>query len=170
MVSASQVITRWSMSLPPRCASPSVERTSMTSSPTSRTDMSKVPPPKSNTTIFSFFFLLKPYARAAAVGSLMMRFTSSPAILPASRVACLCAFLKYQRGNFFWSVPFIGHLQFYSAVRGFAHLKGHRFAVFHYCRFIKRVSDEALYLVYGIFRICNGLAPGKQADETFSRF
>ena len=32
---------------------------------------------------------------AAAVGSLMIRFTSRPAILPASLVACLCASLKY---------------------------------------------------------------------------
>src|SRR5262249_44029589 len=34
-------------------------------------------------------------ARAAAVGSLMIRSTSSPAILPASLVACRCASLKY---------------------------------------------------------------------------
>ena len=31
--------------------------------------MSKVPPPKSKTAIFSSFFLLKPYASAAAVGA-----------------------------------------------------------------------------------------------------
>ena len=93
--SASQSMIFWSMSLPPRCASPSVERTSITSSPTSSTDISKVPPPKSNTTIFSFFFLLNPYASAAAVGSLMIRFTSRPAILPASRVAARWASLKY---------------------------------------------------------------------------
>ena len=36
-----------------------------------------------------------PYARAAAVGSLMIRRTSSPAILPASLVAWRCASLKY---------------------------------------------------------------------------
>ena len=38
---------------------------------------------------FWFFFssLSKPYARAAAVGSLMIRITSRPAILPASLVA-----------------------------------------------------------------------------------
>ncbi len=57
--------------------------------------MSKVPPPKSYTAIFSFFFLLNPYASAAAVGSLIMRFTSKPAIFPASLVALRCASLKY---------------------------------------------------------------------------
>ena len=36
---------------------------------------------------FSSFFLSKPYASAAAVGSLMMRRTSRPAIFPASFVA-----------------------------------------------------------------------------------
>src|SRR6266850_1905727 len=43
----------------------------------------------------SFFFLSRPYASAAAVGSLMMRITSRPAILPASLVACRWASLKY---------------------------------------------------------------------------
>jgi len=51
---------------------------------------SKVPPPKSKiSTFFSpfSFFLSSPYAIAAAVGSLMMRSTFKPAILPASLVA-----------------------------------------------------------------------------------
>lgn len=47
-------------------------------------ETSKVPPPRSNTRIVSFFFLSSPYARLAAVGSLMMRITSRPAIRPAS--------------------------------------------------------------------------------------
>ena len=37
---------------------------------------------------------LMPYKSAAAVGSLMMRLTSSPAMLPASFVAWRCASLK----------------------------------------------------------------------------
>ncbi len=57
--------------------------------------MSYVPPPRSNTATFSSFFLSSPYASAAAVGSLMIRKTSSPAILPASLVACRCESLKY---------------------------------------------------------------------------
>ena len=57
--------------------------------------MSKVPPPRSKTEIFSSFFLSRPYASDAAVGSLMMRSTSSPAILPASLVACRWLSLKY---------------------------------------------------------------------------
>ena len=39
--------------------------------------------------------LVQPYASAAAVGSLMIRSTSSPAIRPASLVAWRCASLKY---------------------------------------------------------------------------
>ena len=50
--------------------------------------MSNVPPPKSKTAIFSSFFFSRPYARAAAVGSLMILLTFNPAILPASLVAC----------------------------------------------------------------------------------
>ena len=43
-----------------------------------------------------FIFLLSsPYASEEAVGSLMIRSTSSPAILPASLVALRCASLKY---------------------------------------------------------------------------
>ncbi len=43
----SQSMTSWSMSSPPRWVSPLVDTTSTTFSPTSRTEMSKVPPPKS---------------------------------------------------------------------------------------------------------------------------
>ena len=46
-----------------------------TPSPSSRIEMSNVPPPRSNTAIFSSFFLSSPYASEAAVGSLMMRLT-----------------------------------------------------------------------------------------------
>jgi hypothetical protein len=41
-------------------------------------ETSNVPPPRSNTSIVSFFFLSKPYAKDAAVGSLMILSTSSP--------------------------------------------------------------------------------------------
>ena len=77
------------------CESPSVDLTSTTSSPTSSTDTSNVPPPKSYTTIFSSFFLLNPYASAAAVGSLMIRITFSPATSPAAFVAARCESSKY---------------------------------------------------------------------------
>jgi len=51
-------------------------------------DTSKVPPPRSNTRIvWSAPSLSRPYASAAAVGSLMIRNTSRPAICPASLVA-----------------------------------------------------------------------------------
>jgi len=40
--------------------SPFVERTSNTPSPISRIEMSNVPPPRSNTAIFSSFFLSSP--------------------------------------------------------------------------------------------------------------
>ena len=57
---------------------------------------SNVPPPKSKTIIFrSFSALSRPYASAAAVGSLIILTTSRPAIAPASLVACLWLSLKY---------------------------------------------------------------------------
>ena len=45
--SSSQSMIRWSMLSPPRWVSPLVALTSTTPSPTSRIEMSKVPPPKS---------------------------------------------------------------------------------------------------------------------------
>jgi hypothetical protein len=60
--------------------SPFVDLTSKTPSPTSRIDTSNVPPPKSYTAIVPLSFLSRPYARAAAVGSLIILKTSKPAI------------------------------------------------------------------------------------------
>ena len=85
----------WSKSSPPRWVSPFVDFTSKTPSPSSRIEISNVPPPRSNTAIFSSFFLSRPYASAAAVGSLIILRTSRPAIFPASFVACLWESLKY---------------------------------------------------------------------------
>mmetsp|Transcript_31302 Transcript_31302/g.52858 ORF Transcript_31302/g.52858 Transcript_31302/m.52858 type:complete len:285 (+) Transcript_31302:1633-2487(+) len=76
-----------SKSSPPKCVSPLVDSTSKTPSPTSRMLTSKVPPPKSKTRIVASSFLSSPYARDAAVGSLIIRSTSKPAIRPASLVA-----------------------------------------------------------------------------------
>ena len=86
--------TALSKSSPPKNVSPFVDLTSKTPSPSSSIDTSKVPPPKSYTAIFLFCFLSKPYAKEAAVGSFIILRTSSPAILPASFVACLCASLN----------------------------------------------------------------------------
>ena len=88
------MLAKWSTihlskSSPPKWVSPEVDRTSKTPSPTSKTETSKVPPPKSKTSILSLLFLSNPYAKAAAVGSLIILKTSSPAIFPASFVACL---------------------------------------------------------------------------------
>ena len=58
--SMSQSTMRWSMLSPPRCVSPLVDFTSMTPSPTSRIEISKVPPPKSYTAMVSSFFLSSP--------------------------------------------------------------------------------------------------------------
>ena len=49
-----------SKSSPPRWVSPEVANTSKTPSPTSNTDTSKVPPPKSKTRMVSLLFLSKP--------------------------------------------------------------------------------------------------------------
>ena len=77
-----------SKSSPPKWLSPDVDNTSNTPSPNSKIDTSNVPPPKSNTKIFSSWSTLsKPYAKAAAVGSFTIRSTSKPAIRPASLVA-----------------------------------------------------------------------------------
>ncbi len=85
--SASQFTMRISKSSPPRKVSPLVDFTSNTPSPISRIDISNVPPPRSKTAIFSSPFLSSPYAREAAVGSLMILCTFKPAIRPASLVA-----------------------------------------------------------------------------------
>mmetsp|Transcript_254 Transcript_254/g.628 ORF Transcript_254/g.628 Transcript_254/m.628 type:complete len:364 (-) Transcript_254:17-1108(-) len=88
-------ITRWSKSSPPRWVSPLVESTSKTPWSIVRSDTSKVPPPRSNTsTVFSPSVLSRPYAIAAAVGSLMIRITLRPAMAPASLVAWRWASLE----------------------------------------------------------------------------
>ncbi len=85
-----------SMSVPPRCVSPDVLITSKTPPPISIMVTSRVPPPKSNTKIFmSCFALSSPNASEAAVGSLIILTTSSPAIVPASLVACRWLSSKY---------------------------------------------------------------------------
>ena len=80
---------------PPKCVSPFVDITSKTPPPISSIDMSNVPPPKSYTAMVFSLVSFKPYANAAAVGSLTILNTSSPAISPASFVAFLCSSLKY---------------------------------------------------------------------------
>mmetsp|Transcript_56864 Transcript_56864/g.160480 ORF Transcript_56864/g.160480 Transcript_56864/m.160480 type:complete len:449 (+) Transcript_56864:131-1477(+) len=91
---ASQSTISLSKSSPPRWVSPFVDNTSHTPSPTSRTETSNVPPPRSKTMMVSLFLLSRPYARAAAVGSFTRRSTSRPAIFPASLVACRWESLK----------------------------------------------------------------------------
>ena len=95
--SISKSIIRLSKSSPPRRVLPLVDKTSNTPSPISRIETSNVPPPRSYTNIFWFFLscLSRPYASAAAVGSLIIRKTSRPAILPAFLVAWRWESLKY---------------------------------------------------------------------------
>mmetsp|Transcript_50220 Transcript_50220/g.160956 ORF Transcript_50220/g.160956 Transcript_50220/m.160956 type:complete len:359 (+) Transcript_50220:420-1496(+) len=57
---ARKLTMRLSKSSPPRWVSPEVESTSNTPSPTSSTDTSKVPPPRSNTRMVSLDFFSKP--------------------------------------------------------------------------------------------------------------
>jgi len=64
-----------------------VALTSKTPYAISRIDTSKVPPPKSKTATVFDSDLSKPYAIAAAVGSLMILSTLRPAMVPASFVA-----------------------------------------------------------------------------------
>mmetsp|Transcript_25358 Transcript_25358/g.59171 ORF Transcript_25358/g.59171 Transcript_25358/m.59171 type:complete len:434 (+) Transcript_25358:700-2001(+) len=89
-------MTRLSKSSPPRWVSPDVAITSNTPLSMVSSETSKVPPPRSKTRMFfSPDFLSRPYAMAAAVGSLMMRITLRPEMVPASLVAWRCASLKY---------------------------------------------------------------------------
>mmetsp|Transcript_19353 Transcript_19353/g.66728 ORF Transcript_19353/g.66728 Transcript_19353/m.66728 type:complete len:282 (-) Transcript_19353:511-1356(-) len=84
-----------SKSSPPSIVSPFVALTSKTPPEISRMETSKVPPPRSKTaTNLPSSALSMPYASAAAVGSLMMRRTSRPAMRPASLVAWRCWSLK----------------------------------------------------------------------------
>mmetsp|Transcript_33364 Transcript_33364/g.53785 ORF Transcript_33364/g.53785 Transcript_33364/m.53785 type:complete len:218 (+) Transcript_33364:1077-1730(+) len=94
--------TAASKSSPPRRVSPPVAFTSKMPPSIRSTDTSKVPPPKSKMSTFApsvapFSPVLSssPYAIAAAVGSLMTRTTSSPAMVPAAMVAFRWASLKY---------------------------------------------------------------------------
>ena len=89
-----QSTTALSKLSPPRWLSPFVAFTSKTPSPSSSTETSNVPPPRSKTRIVWSASLSSPYASEAAVGSLMMRRTLRPAILPASFVASRWALLK----------------------------------------------------------------------------
>src|SRR3712207_2561913 len=92
---ASQSTIALSKLSPPRWLSPAVDLTSNTPSPISSTDTSNVPPPRSKTRIVWSDSLSRPYASEAAVGSLMMRLTSRPAMRPASFVAWRWSSLKY---------------------------------------------------------------------------
>ncbi len=93
--SAIQSMMSSSMSSPPRWLSPFVDFTSKTPSPNSRMLTSNVPPPKSKTRTVWSCPLSRPYASAAAVGSLMTLKTSRPAMRPASFVAWRWLSVKY---------------------------------------------------------------------------
>mmetsp|Transcript_12628 Transcript_12628/g.31494 ORF Transcript_12628/g.31494 Transcript_12628/m.31494 type:complete len:266 (+) Transcript_12628:963-1760(+) len=87
---------RLSKSSPPRCVSPAVAFTSKMPSSIVSSETSNVPPPRSkmSTLRSADDCLSRPYAIAAAVGSLMMRSTLSPAMEPASLVEARCESLK----------------------------------------------------------------------------
>mmetsp|Transcript_60340 Transcript_60340/g.159524 ORF Transcript_60340/g.159524 Transcript_60340/m.159524 type:complete len:266 (+) Transcript_60340:733-1530(+) len=89
-------ITRLSKSSPPRWVSPAVDLTSKMPSSIVSSDTSKVPPPRSKmrTLRSDDDCLSRPYAIAAAVGSLMIRSTLRPAMEPASLVDARCESLK----------------------------------------------------------------------------
>mmetsp|Transcript_19954 Transcript_19954/g.54375 ORF Transcript_19954/g.54375 Transcript_19954/m.54375 type:complete len:296 (+) Transcript_19954:122-1009(+) len=95
----SQSTSVLSKSSPPRRVSPPVARTVKTPPSRLSTVASKVPPPRSKMRMFEPLslsaFWSRPYASAAAVGSLMMRRTWRPAMAPASFVAWRCESLKY---------------------------------------------------------------------------
>ena len=93
-------------SSPPKWLSPATAFTSATPSKKSKIDTSKVPPPKSNIkNWFSSFDSYNPYAKAAAVGSLINLSTFNPANSPAIFVALLWKSLKYAGTLITASVP-----------------------------------------------------------------
>jgi hypothetical protein len=100
-----------SKSSPHRCISPFVDLISKTPACIYRIEISKVPPPRSQTAIILDLKHSTPQARAAAVGSLM---TSSPAICPASFVACRWASVKYAGSVI--TVRLGGHYEQYSMI------------------------------------------------------
>ena len=85
-----------SKSSPPKWVLPFVALTSNKPSSKDNKETSKVPPPKSKIKTFLsvLYCLSRPYAIAAAVGSLMILKTLRPEIVPASFVACLWESLK----------------------------------------------------------------------------
>lgn len=101
LMSLSKKLTRaLSMSWPPKWVSPFVALTLKLPAETSMMVTSSVPPPKSKIRIVFLLVLpvlcaSKPYARAAADGSLRIRMQSRPAILQACFVAFLYKKLKY---------------------------------------------------------------------------
>mmetsp|Transcript_13527 Transcript_13527/g.28796 ORF Transcript_13527/g.28796 Transcript_13527/m.28796 type:complete len:231 (-) Transcript_13527:533-1225(-) len=89
---------RLSKSSPPKWVSPAVDFTSKIPSSMVSRDTSKVPPPRSKMRMLRSPvapFLSRPYAMAAAVGSLMIRMQFNPAIAAASLVAWRWESLKY---------------------------------------------------------------------------
>ena len=93
--SSSQQYKRWSKSSPPKALLPPVANTWNKPCSKRKMDTSNVPPPKSNTTNVPSGRLSKPYAMAAAVGSLSKRKTFKPAKRAASLVAWRWASSKY---------------------------------------------------------------------------
>jgi len=87
-------IMRWSMLSPPRCVSPLWIHLHHALAHLQNRDVESTPRRNRTPRWFSFFFLSNPLCQRRAVGSLMMRITSSPAIFPASLVACRCASLS----------------------------------------------------------------------------
>uniref|UniRef100_A0A1A9VR23 Rhodanese domain-containing protein n=1 Tax=Glossina austeni TaxID=7395 RepID=A0A1A9VR23_GLOAU len=93
-------------------------------------DTSKVPPPRSSIKALRSpsKFLSKPYAKAAAMGSLIILNTFRPAIAPASFVACRCESLKYAGTKKFHNFA----MGFNFAWKRFSLLTINRMQIFHY--------------------------------------
>ena len=122
----------------------------------SRIEISNVPPPKSYTAIFSFFFLSRPYASEAAVGSFTMRFTSRPAMRPASFVAWRCESLKYAGTVMTASVIFSP--------------RNASASVFSFCRIIALISISCgLYVLSPTFTAASPFAAGTTSYGTILR-
>ncbi|CAH1980669.1 unnamed protein product [Acanthoscelides obtectus] len=179
-------MTRWSKSSPPRWVSPLVATTSNTPLSIVRRDTSKVPPPKSNTkTFFSPSFLSKPYAMAAAVGSLMIRITLSLSIievswhshnsvgnlLPQVRFGSLLHLAEDHSGDFLGGEHLGALTGFHLDVR-FAvlldDLEGEQFDVMLDVSVVEFATNQTLRVEDGVFRIGCQLILGCVTDQTFT--
>src|SRR3989338_7531542 len=164
-VSASQLTIVWSMSRPPRWESPSVDLTSITSSPTSKIEMSKVPPPKSKTAICLSLRVVKvSWHGNPRFGNFFTEASFSVGF----------HFLKNHRRDLLWPQPFLSilrrHFYFNTTTLGFPNFKRNILNIFLHSRVIKVMTHKSFNLKYRILGIGHRLPFCEQANQALAGF